>query len=76
MHPADVMPQMLADRFVASGARWIDLATGDVVRLYVAPAGSAIVPVMVPRSPWAKTVRARRKKNATTVIERIGFTLG
>jgi DNA-binding NtrC family response regulator/tetratricopeptide (TPR) repeat protein len=29
-------PRIVGDRFVASGARWIDLATGDPVRLHIA----------------------------------------
>ena len=35
------MPQMLADRFLPSGAAWIDLATGEHVRVHIAQAGSA-----------------------------------
>src|SRR3954466_12926995 len=35
------MPQMLADRFVSPGGAWIDLATGDAVRIHVARAGPA-----------------------------------
>ena len=35
------MPQIVADRFVRSGTAWIDLATGEAVRLRLAPAGSA-----------------------------------
>src|SRR5688572_24624240 len=31
---------MVADRFVASGTSWIDLATGGAVRIRLAPAGS------------------------------------
>src|SRR5687768_9272294 len=35
------MPQIVADRFVPSGSAWIDLATGEAVRLRIVPAGSA-----------------------------------
>ena len=41
MHHAFGMPQIVADRFVPSGSAWIDLATGDAVRMRIAPAGSA-----------------------------------
>ncbi|MEN3338348.1 MAG: hypothetical protein V7647_2024 [Acidobacteriota bacterium] len=34
------MPPLLADRFVPAGARWIDLASGEPVRIRVAPAGT------------------------------------
>jgi DNA-binding NtrC family response regulator/tetratricopeptide (TPR) repeat protein len=35
------MPQIVGDRFVPSGTAWIDLATGEAVRMRLAPAGSA-----------------------------------
>ncbi len=35
------MPKIIADRFVLSGTAWIDLATGEPVRIRLAPAGSA-----------------------------------
>ena len=35
------MPRILADRFVNSGTGWIDLASGDPVRLRIMPAGSS-----------------------------------
>jgi DNA-binding NtrC family response regulator/tetratricopeptide (TPR) repeat protein len=41
LHPASFMPQIIADRFLSSGATWVDLATGDLVRLRIAPAGRA-----------------------------------
>ena len=34
------MPQLLADRFLASGSSWVDLASGAAVRVRLAPAGS------------------------------------
>ncbi|HEV3486783.1 MAG TPA: hypothetical protein VG106_15335, partial [Vicinamibacterales bacterium] len=36
------MPLILADRFVALGSRWIDLATAEPVRLRILPAGSRV----------------------------------
>jgi DNA-binding NtrC family response regulator/tetratricopeptide (TPR) repeat protein len=39
LHRIGRMPQIVADRFVPSGTRWIDLATGERVRVRFAPAG-------------------------------------
>jgi DNA-binding NtrC family response regulator/tetratricopeptide (TPR) repeat protein len=39
MDNQDSMPQLLADRFFATGASWMDLATGTSVRIRFAPAG-------------------------------------
>src|SRR3970282_496796 len=38
-------PMLIADRFLANGASWIDLATGDAVRLRVATAGERVAPL-------------------------------
>ena len=52
------MPTLLADRFVPSGASWIDLATGATVRVRLAPARTA--GDLLAWMDWCATLAAMR----------------